>query len=408
MTGAGRAIRYAATMATAPSAEQRQRRDTTLRERAFRVLDGAWRTTGGYCWPNRRTYPHLWLWDSCFHAIAWAALGDERALREIDAVFRAQLPSGFLPHIRYADSNRADRRRGPLRGVSSFTQPPVFVRALDAIRQAGIPIPDHFFERAAQALDCLWRDRLRDGLLVIIHPWETGLDDSPRWDSWVGSHRWRRRRWTRFDRFLVTQTRYAEDGRGIDNACFLAAPASFNAIAADAAALLGTLLGDTAWRQRAEALAAALDEHAWDDDEQLWRDIPLRGGGDSSRIPTVDGLLPALCTRDRSRAAAALAQLSDPERFHAPFGPRYLPRTHPLYRPGQYWRGPAWPPLNYYLALAAVRNGYLHLSADLAERTRNAVLRARFAEYWNPETGRGLGARPQTWATIAVAFPGDP
>ena len=50
---------------------------------AARVLTQAWQPGLGYCRPNRHSYPHLWLWDSCFHAIAWFAIGDARGLREL-------------------------------------------------------------------------------------------------------------------------------------------------------------------------------------------------------------------------------------------------------------------------------------------------------------------------------------
>ncbi|MBX6372539.1 MAG: hypothetical protein IRZ02_09840, partial [Acidothermus sp.] len=234
-------------------------RDAELRRLAARLLDRAWQGAAGYCVPNRRSYPHLWLWDSCFHVIAWAALGDRRAVEELQTVFAGQFAGGFLPHIRYRDGSIRHRHRGPLAGSSSFTQPPVYVRALLAVRDAGMEIPAELLDRAASALDALWRDRLRDGLLVVVHPWEAGTDDSPRWDSWVGSHRWRRRRWTAFDREIASRAVYGADGQAIDSTAFVVAPASFNAIAADAARCLGDLLDDDTWRRRAGDLADTLD-----------------------------------------------------------------------------------------------------------------------------------------------------
>ena len=184
----------------------------------------------------------------------------------------------------------ASGRRGPY----TFTQPPVYARALKAGRDAGFPPSQVLLESARRALEALWRDRLRDGLLVIVHPWEAGTDDSPRWDSWVGSSRWSRRAWTAFDRALLKRTVFAADGQAIDNPDFVAAPASFNAIAADAAVTFGELVGDVSWVARGRALAAALDARAWDDDEQLWRDVAFVGGGPSVRLPTMDAVLPAL------------------------------------------------------------------------------------------------------------------
>jgi hypothetical protein len=375
--------------------------DAIVRTGAARVLDRAWNESAGYCRPNRRSYPHLWLWDSCFHAIAWFALGDARGTRELEAVFAGQLPDGFLPHMRYG---RRTYPRGPLKGVSSFTQPPVYARALKAGADAGFAPSDELLECAQRALTALWRDRLRDGLLVIVHPWEAGTDDSPRWDSWVGSSTWNRRVWTAFDRTLLKSTVFSPSGQAIENPDFVAAPASFNAIAADAATTLGELIGDADWIARGRALAATLDDAAWDSDAALWSDIAFSGGGASVRIPTMDAALPAMCTPDPAKAAAALRQLTDSARFGAPYGPRFVPKSEPTYNPMQYWRGPAWPQLNYLTAHAARHCGDDALAAEIGRLTKRACLRAGFAEYWNPETGQGLGAHPQSWAAVAAAM----
>jgi hypothetical protein len=212
--------------------------DALVRAGATKVLHRAWQPSLGYCRPNRRSYPHLWLWDSCFHSIAWSALRDPRALRELEAIFEGQLPDGFVPHMRYG---RRTYARGPLPGVSSFTQPPVYARALAAARDAGLTPSDELLERARRGLDALWRARLRDGLLVIVHPWEAGTDDSPRFDSWIGSTAWRHRLWTKADRELLDTTVFSRDGVAVDNPSFVVAPACFNAIAADAALTLGDL-----------------------------------------------------------------------------------------------------------------------------------------------------------------------
>ena len=73
-----------------------------VRDLARAVLEESWREADGFCPPNPVAYPHQWLWDSCFHAIAWAALDDARAGRELASCLSGALPSGFVPHIRYA------------------------------------------------------------------------------------------------------------------------------------------------------------------------------------------------------------------------------------------------------------------------------------------------------------------
>src|SRR3974377_1820770 len=63
------------------------------------VLEGNWVPTPGFTMPNRRKYPWIWLWDSCFHAIAWSRLGDARGVKELESVLSLQLASGFVPHM---------------------------------------------------------------------------------------------------------------------------------------------------------------------------------------------------------------------------------------------------------------------------------------------------------------------
>ena len=80
--------------------------------RARAVLDAHWRP-GGYTVPNATVYPHQWLWDSCFHAIAWAHLGvAERATRELTNVFARQDDDGFVPHMTYWRSPSCTPRSG--------------------------------------------------------------------------------------------------------------------------------------------------------------------------------------------------------------------------------------------------------------------------------------------------------
>jgi hypothetical protein len=358
----------------------------------------------GFCYPNKHTYPHLWMWDSCFHSIAWSAFSDPRAVTELQAVFVGQLPTGFLPHMRYMRPLRKGKGRGPLAAVSSFTQPPVYARALKAARDAGLAVPAELIDKARRALAALWAGRLRDGLLVIVHPWESGADDSPRWDSWVGSERWSRRRWSRFDKDVLAATRFGSAGQATGNALFEVAPAAFNAIAADAAITFGELAADPVWTSRGHQLAGVLDQRAWRDDLGLWSDVAYTGGGDSVHVPTLDGALPALCTADPAKSRRAVRQLTEPGRFGAAYGPRYVFRDDPSYVPDKYWRGPCWPQLNYLCVLAATRCGELDLARQLAATTVKGCARAGFSEYWNPESGRGLGATPQTWAAVAAAL----
>jgi hypothetical protein len=381
--------------------------DDSLRRRAQEILEGHWDQQRGYSYPHRGTYPHQWLWDSCFTAIVRANLGDRRAVSELLTALSGQLADGFVPHMRYDGPTIG---RGPLTGVSSFTQPPIYAHAARVLDRRGFDPGDDALARIDRALRYLWTVRRRDGLIAIVHTWESGADASPRWDSWTGrdwtSRPWTRPAWDEFELGLIDAAVFDPSGAAGASRAFEVAPAAFNALAAHAAGELAALTGDQGWRRCAAALAEEIDAQLWDEREGLWSDRPVVGGGPSARVPTLDGVLGALVTPDATKAARALAQLTIQTRFGAEFGLAYVPREHPAYQPDLYWRGSAWMQLNYLVALAAARWDRAEVLGAVGEMSRRAARVSGFAEYWNPETGEGHGAIPLTWSTLVTALPG--
>jgi len=353
--------------------------------------------------PHAVRYPHMWLWDSCFHSIAWASLHDQRSVIELAHALRMQFCNGFLPHMVYAGPNTV--YRGPRSDVSCFTQPPVYALAMTWARRQGLSVPDDLSGQISRALSYFTHRRFRDGLAFVVHPWETGCDDSPRWDSWYGGSHWNAPAWRDRDQELVASTEFGdEEGDAVWNTEFVCAPSLFNGILSHAFWLASELTGDSGQRRASFEIGEAMDDLLWDDTQGLYVDRPLVGGGDSHRAPTLDGVLAALGSVRPERARTCLEQLRDPARFAAPWGLRYLPPTDPAYLPDAYWRGPAWPQLEFLAVQACRRRGEDKLADEIADRGKRAIVRSRWAEYWNPETGRGRGARPQTWASLAAAL----
>ncbi|WP_175047912.1 MGH1-like glycoside hydrolase domain-containing protein [Microlunatus speluncae] len=377
------------------------------RDRVRQLLGDHWRDDLGFCVPNPDTYPHLWLWDSCFHAIIWAQLGDPRATRELAATLAGQLPSGFVPHMRYGATEHG--WLGPLDRISSLTQPPMYAHAAKVLAGLGQAPAPGTLARARSGLDWLWRERRADnGLIFVVHPWEAGNDHSPRWDDFGAPGRtpadYSRPARTAWNKQKMHDVTFAADGAAAWTPDFVVCPAAFNAYVAFNLAELADLLGDDELAGRAAELGASIDDLLWDEDQQLWADLALAGGGPSVRIPTSDGVMGALVTTDPAKAAAALDQLDDPARFGAPYGPANVARDHPAYDPATYWRGPAWPPLNYLFWLAHRRWDRAESAAGLARQTLAGARASGWAEYWNPETGGGLGARPQSWTGLVIAL----
>jgi hypothetical protein len=387
--------------------------DHPILTRARGVLEAHWRPEHGWTVPNAHTYPHLWLWDSAFHSIAWARLGDERAVPELLAILRGQIADGLVPHMRYAPGG-PDTYLGPLPDRSSITQPPMYGHAIATLTAAGIDVSDEVRERATTALRWLWEHR-RDpetGLIVIVHPWEAGNDHSPRWDGWGAPGRTKadyvqtvRSGW---NKELLHACELDADGAAIWSSRFVAAPAGFNAYVAWNMRELAAVTGDAGLLDRATELADVIDQQLWNDKAGLWDDRAVVGGdGESIRTPISDGVMPALVTASAERANRALENLSDPAVFGGcPYGPANVSQSDASYDPDAYWRGAAWPNMSYLLWIAATRRGLTELADAIAEQTRAGAVASGWAEYWNPHDGTGHGAAPQSWTSL-VATMGD-
>jgi hypothetical protein len=341
---------------------------------ALDVLERHWQLEG-YTAPSASRYPYQWLWDSCFHAIAWAHLGrPDRALTELRTVFHWQTPSGFVPHIGYQRDPLIHASFWGVEGRSTITQPPLYGHAVAELRRLGIGVPLELEERAIAGVRWLVANRRREGgYVVACHPWETGCDDSPAWEAWCPGG-FDRDRWYVRKGELVASLVLDDEHAAVANPGFEVASPGFHALTVFAAVELGLAPDD---------LGVA----------PPW--VP--------EVPrTIDDFLAVLLTGNRETLDHAL----DPRVFGGACGPAGTRRNDPAFEPDRYWRGPAWPPLTYLLWVAARRHGHESAAGRLAACLRRGAERSGFAEYWHPDTGAGLGAIPQSWAALAAIVPG--
>jgi hypothetical protein len=285
-------------------------------------------------------------------------------------------------------------------GRSDITQPPMFGHALRVLADRGFAV-GHLFDRATAGLRYLLEHR-RDpasGLIRVVHPWETGCDDSPRWDGWEPG-RFNERRWNARKRKLVRSIRL-RDGAASANPDFEVASAGFSALVAFNARELGELTGDAFLLTEASALAEAIDA-TWNEPRRTWVDVALRGPVTAVSTRTLDALFPVLVSASEERVEACLTEIFDERSFWRPMGPSGTAADEPSYDPGAYWRGDAWPQEIYLMMIATRRRRRHDATHRLAERLVAGCVASGFSERWNPETGRSLGAIPQSWAALAI------
>jgi hypothetical protein len=413
---------------------------------AARVLDTNW--SADHMVPARSLYPHQWSWDAAFIAVGLAYTNPTRAWRDLRSLFEAQWPDGRVPHIVFDPRTaEGDYFPGPVfwdvpaygdrppRGCTGLVQPPLHaVAAWEVYRRAA----GHGSACAHAARDELaWlyprlvaqqeyltgrRDAGGTGLASILHPWESGLDNSPSWDAALAAvpadgdllRRFRRRdlqvadaahRPTDADyaRYVGLVLSYRDSGYD-DTALaerhgFVVECPSFNAILAAAehalARIAGVVGADPAvHRRRARAVTDAIVTRLYDPRTHTFRARDVRTGM-LSPARTVSGLVPLILPDLPPEHAAAIMAEAESPRFGLP-APSY-DRTAADFDPLRYWRGPVWININWLLRRGMLLHGFHDQAEDLRTAMLRLVNRSGHFEYYHPETGRGIGAPAFSW-----------
>lgn len=427
-----------------------------LEGRARAVLDANWRI--GFTVPSASLYPHQWSWDSAFISIGRSWFDEARARQELMTLFDAQWVDGRLPHIVFNPAVprgayfpgpgfwRSRRAAGAPRdrSTSGITQPPIHARAaLEMHRHASDIEGSRAWLRALYPrLDAQHRylDGARSanpsGLPAIVHPWESGLDNSPVWDRILAGLTIPPDAFPRFRRFdtahadaadrptdsdynafVYLALRYRDAGYSdADLAAtmpFAVAGPLFVAIhlwSTHALAEIAQIIGadPRPHAEAAERIHAAMLDQLWDPAAQRFLARNLVTGEPEpeetivSFAPLLDPDLP------RSSVEAIVADLES-ACFHPIEGPHYVVPTYSVRAPGfdrrRYWRGPVWLNTNWLLAAGLRQHDRSDLASEIAASSLELVAGAGFAEYFDPFDGAGHGSADFGWsAALAVDF----
>lgn len=409
----------------------------------MRVLGSNWRTS--HTVPASGLYPHQWSWDSAFIAMGLRHVSPRRAGRELDALLAAQWDDGRIPQIVFDPRRDDDYAPG-----AGFWRSPAIAAAPDAVETAGlVQPPNHawavwavheadpaesnrrrFLERAYPRL-VAWheylrarRDRGGRGLVSIVHPWESGTDNSPLWDEAMAAvpdgprmpvarrdlaHAGVGERPSDLDygRYFWLAERYRDhdcDDRDEEYPFLLEDPMmnTLLAISELALARIADALGlpDAPHLLRAGEIAGAL-EALWEPSLGVYSAADARTR-DRVQAATVNGLMPLLLPYDL-HSDILLATLTGPRFLGS--GALLVPSldtTDPGFDPSQYWRGPAWFNTSWLLAVAAQEHGRPDLANLLRTAMVSLAMDGEFPEYINPFTGRAHGTQRFSWTAALV------
>jgi hypothetical protein len=353
-----------------------------------------------YTRPSPLRYPWQWYWDSCFAAIVWRHFDRARSRAELESLLAAQRPNGFIGHTIFWHRPVSGWRRlfYNVRDRSALTtetiQPPLLAWAWRIA--VGDPTAEPRIGAHADWLAAN-RDLEGDGLLWILQADESGLDASPKFDAV-----WGRRAPSRIGfPFLVHRNRELDWNA--------------RAVLGRGGPVLCEVVVNVLWSLSLLALdrpsaTPAIVARLYDEPSGLFCDEALPGGL-RPRVETVAALAPLALPDLPEEIGHRLVEqhVLDRKRFWLDYPPPSVAATEPAFEPGagrgpvrRYWRGPTWVNTAWLVWLGLVRLGYEKEAQQLAARLRGVVEREGLREYYNPNTGAGLGAKDFAWTSLAV------
>jgi hypothetical protein len=375
--------------------------ERTLRANWVEGARGADRVAFAYTRPSPGHYPWQWYWDSCFAAIAWRRFDPDRARTELETLLAAQRPDGFIGHTIFWSGPPRDLRRftynvlSPSATMTASIQPPALAWAWRIA--VGDPAAEPGILRHHRWLSAN-RDLEGDGLIWIVQPDESGLDASPQFDTI-----WGRRAHGRSG-FIGLVRRNRRLGYDLQRISANGGPVCCEVMTNVLYALSRLALGEP-------SLTPAIVERMYDDETGLF--WPLARPQPRRRPALTWAALSPLALPDLPEPIGRRLiedHLLRTESFWLPVPPPSVSADDPSFSvndkafPGlrRYWRGPTWINAAWLVWLGLVRLGYREQAEQLAQSITRTVLAEGLREYYDPYSGRGMGAVNFAWSALAI------
>ena len=379
----------------------------TIRARCERVLHQNWRegTHGGvefaYTCPSPHHYPWQWYWDSCFTAIVWRRFDPDRSRRELESLLAAQREDGFIGHTIFWNTPLNGARRLTYNVVAhdapmtASIQPPAMAWAwrIAVGDPAEVPAIIRHHDWLAEH-----RDLDGDGLIWIVQPDESGLDASTQFDAIWGS------RAHGLPGFVLLVHRNRQLGFDLRKIADDGGPVCCEVMTNVIHSLSRVALGRP-------SLTSTIVERMYDEDKGLFRPL-AHPAPEREPALTWAALAPLALPDLPDELGRRLVEehLLDSERFWLPVPPPSVSATDPsfslddtgLFGVKRYWRGPTWINAAWMVWLGLVRLGYSEQAAELSRRLGDTVAAEGLREYYDPYTGRGMGAVDFGWSALAL------
>ncbi len=420
----------------------KQKELEVLRDKAISVLKS--NDLGNSTKPAPRLYPHQWKWDSAFIAIGMSHFNEERAQKEIITLLKGQWLNGMIPHIIF-NPQAEDYHPGPQFWGSKITNDsPAEIQTSGITQPPILSYAAYQIYRNSQNKDCakaflkdvfpklikyqrfffVHRDPFGEGLAYIIHPWESGLDNSPRWDGpmqrmkleWIPEFK-------RVDTNLISSTERPSDEEYVkytylvelfrgaeynqkhiwEKSPFAIQAILFNSLmyaSLDALKKIAHLLGEDTSEIKSWMLKTknSIEMKLWDAGSRAYGDFDLVENQIvlTNTVAKFIPLFAGIPSVERAKLIIESMMASDywPDNGYPLCS---VSRWNKKFDPVKYWRGPVWININWLMIRGLQTYGFFKEARDLTKKTIELVQKEGFYEYFHPLTGRGCGASDFSW-----------
>lgn len=403
--------------------------------------------------PAPKLYPHQWLWDSCFISIGTRHFDIAFAQTELRSLLAGQWSNGMVPNMIFdrARVYRSDRDMWrswlspfapPHTATSGITQPPMIAEAVYRVNEF-LPKREQkqWLKEMVPKIIAYhtWlyeeRDPHNEGLTLQIHPYETGLDNTPPWITQLREHSkpW----WIKAIELLKLDqlvnlvrrdTRHVPPGQRMKNidallywdvvrrlrrknyditrilhrSLFCIEDITFNSVLVRANTLLEEMATQARiklpeeLRLRMQRTSRALLQ-CWDEKDKLFysRDFITH---DLINLPTIGSLLPLYAgIIPKEQAEILVKELANFATFKANFPVPSVPLNNSFFDHEMYWQGPSWVNTNWLLIDGLKRYRFYEEAENLRKLTVDLIRQNGAYEYFSPIEGKGLGAKNFSW-----------
>ncbi len=403
-------------------------------EEAKKILLG--NRKNGYTLPtNNKLYPAQWNWDSAFIALGYSHFNLDFSITEIETLLDGQWDDGMVPHILFHEKdtsyfpNHTTWKCGKNIPSSGITQPPVLAIILKKIIENN-QLNEDQNSRILKILIKIkkyhewfikFRDPNKTGLVSILHPWESGYDNSPIWDEPMSnilvdkdlnyqrrdlevSNSDERPLKKDYDRYVTIRDQFRDvnydPNKLYELSIFNVVDVGFNSLFLKANKDLVKLLKKFKLNYDeldffiSKSESEIIKLYNYDSDEFVSKDLNTNK---DILIPSITNYFILTADLKNDKLNKKIINNLKNHNLNEKYIFSTIKSDHQTFEEKRYWRGPVWINCNW-LIYEGIKNKDKEYSIKIKNETISLIENKGFHEYYSCNDGSALGANNFSWS----------